>query len=107
MLNYTSDECRDLFRPLDDNGKDFSKCQKYNLSGLDHETILANRDNLTFYGVVDCDEGWIFDRSVYPSTLTEEWELVCDKEAVPNILQSVYLAGFVVGCLLFGYLADK
>lgn len=110
--NLTSSECLLLQRNLstpkfakDDDGD--PKCMKYNLTGIDLETAYENQDILTELDVIKCDEGWHFDRSIHASTITEDWELVCDRSAMPNVLQSVYLAGLLAGCISFGILADR
>ncbi|XP_048216191.1 solute carrier family 22 member 20-like [Perognathus longimembris pacificus] len=54
-----------------------------------------------------CEDGWVFDRSVFPSTIVMEWELVCEARALPDLAQSVYMAGVLVGAAVFGSLADR
>lgn len=110
--NLTETECtllkRNLSTPLfDKNDKRDPQCMKYNLTGIDLETAYENREQITHLDIIKCDEGWYFDRSLYPSTITEDWELVCDKSFIPSLLQSVYLAGFLLGCLMFGAMADR
>ncbi|KAJ8026893.1 Organic cation transporter protein [Holothuria leucospilota] len=104
----TSLQCNALKKNLTVPEGDYDeKCMMYNLTGVDLETVYGNYAEVAQLDVIKCNDGWVFDKSVYQSTITEDWELVCDKSAVPNVLQSVYLAGFLLGCLLFGYLADK
>lgn len=51
-------------------------------------------------------EKWVFDRQYYKLTLTEEWSMVCDKAIWRNNLQTVYFAGYLVGSIVMGILAD-
>ncbi|PIK37810.1 putative organic cation transporter protein-like [Apostichopus japonicus] len=84
-----------------------SHCVKYNLTGIKLTSAFKNHHLLKYLDVIPCDQGWNFDRSVYRSTITEDWELVCGQSSSTNILQSVTFAGRLAGCILFGYLADR
>ncbi|KAJ8027259.1 Solute carrier family 22 member 13 [Holothuria leucospilota] len=113
--NVTTQECFVLMRnrstPIfdEDDTRD-TKCMKYEEAGTSvtleeaygNPLLLSNSSD-----VITCDEGWNFDRSVYQSTISEDWELICEKSVVRNLLQSIYFAGFVAGCLIFGTLADR
>ena len=35
--------------------------------------------------IVPCDDGWIFDKSIFGSSAVMEWELVCNKKELRNI----------------------
>ncbi|KAG7167690.1 Organic cation transporter protein-like 24, partial [Homarus americanus] len=50
---------------------------------------------------------WTFDKSVFSSTLTSEFELVCEREYLRPTYQSVYMLGTCVGPLVCGYFADR
>jgi hypothetical protein len=74
-----------------------------------------------------CDD-WVFDKTYYESTLTEEviilfnfvlidfyirilfnkkWSMVCEKAVRRGTLQTIYFSGYLVGSLVLGILADK
>ena len=36
-----------------------------------------------------------------------QWELVCDRSYLSNLVQSVFMGGILAGSLLFGWVADK
>ncbi|XP_071818571.1 organic cation transporter protein-like [Apostichopus japonicus] len=107
--NMTMEQCSDFKKtlsiPMNDDGT-WSQCSKFNVSGMDLATAFEHR-NWTGGEVISCDEGWEFDRSVFHSTIGEEWELVCEKAAIPNLIQSVYFFGYLVGSIAFGRLADR
>ncbi|XP_043210439.1 organic cation transporter protein-like [Amphibalanus amphitrite] len=50
---------------------------------------------------------WVFDRSVYESTVVTEWNLVCGRKPMLSMLQSVLMLGGIVGSLLGGQLTDR
>ncbi|XP_045137877.1 organic cation transporter protein-like isoform X1 [Portunus trituberculatus] len=53
-----------------------------------------------------CTE-WDFDTSVFTSTLTSEFFLVCDKSNLRAAFQSIYMLGTFFCPLIGGYLADR
>uniref|UniRef100_A0A8C3IJP3 Uncharacterized protein n=1 Tax=Chrysemys picta bellii TaxID=8478 RepID=A0A8C3IJP3_CHRPI len=54
-----------------------------------------------------CLDGWAYDRSVFNSTIITEWHLVCGQRALKDFAQSIYMAGVLVGALVYGGLADR
>ncbi|XP_037694603.1 solute carrier family 22 member 20 [Choloepus didactylus] len=54
-----------------------------------------------------CKDGWVYDRSVFPSTIVTEWDLVCEARTLRDLAQSIYMAGVLVGAAVFGSLADR
>ncbi|KAK8731693.1 hypothetical protein OTU49_007421 [Cherax quadricarinatus] len=53
-----------------------------------------------------CTE-WDFDTSVFSTTLTSEFSLVCGREHLRATYQGVYMLGTFLSPLLGGYLADR
>ncbi|XP_004627308.1 solute carrier family 22 member 20 [Octodon degus] len=54
-----------------------------------------------------CKDGWIYDRSIFPSTIVMEWDLVCEARSLRDLAQSIYMAGVLLGAAVFGSLADR
>lgn len=74
--------------------------------------FLAPKTNYTCanHSIERCDSACDeieFDRSVFSETIIMTFNLVCQKEYLANISQTIFMAGILVGNILFGTLADK
>ncbi|XP_029141435.1 uncharacterized protein LOC107294373 [Protobothrops mucrosquamatus] len=54
-----------------------------------------------------CLDGWTYEGTVFTSTIVTEWDLVCDFRSLQQLAQSIYMAGVLVGAIVFGGLSDK
>ncbi|XP_020633128.3 solute carrier family 22 member 6-A [Pogona vitticeps] len=83
------------------------KCRRF----VDPQWSLLNPNftaaNRTKTDTEPCANGWVYDRTVYTSTIITEWDLVCDRRKLREMAQSVYMAGVLAGALILGGLADK
>ncbi|XP_026280231.2 organic cation transporter protein-like isoform X1 [Frankliniella occidentalis] len=52
-------------------------------------------------------ESWEYDRSVFTETIITEWDLVCHRAQLANVVQMLFMFGFLVGCTVGGVVADK
>ncbi|XP_064597206.1 organic cation transporter protein-like isoform X2 [Liolophura sinensis] len=81
------------------------------------KTVFVNRDyynSSRFPDVVNSSDlriekchTWIYDRSHYLSTIISQYNLVCGDEWKISTATSIYMAGFLVGVVAFGYLSDR
>ncbi|KAM5138280.1 solute carrier family 22 member 6-A-like [Mantella aurantiaca] len=55
-----------------------------------------------------CKPGdWKYDLSTYNPTIISKWDLVCEREWMKELAQSIYMAGVLAGAMLYGSLADR
>ena len=79
--------------PTESDGKTWIKCQRYKTGDL-NDTLI------------DCPNGWVYDRSVFGYTFTEEANFVCHNESKKSWLATaIQCGGFSL--LIIGSLADK
>lgn len=48
-----------------------------------------------------------YDTGIWMSTIIDEWDLVCDRAWFISLIQSLYMSGFIISFLMFGYLSDR
>ncbi|XP_038048377.1 organic cation transporter protein-like [Patiria miniata] len=108
LLQLDSSACQEAQKnqsipyELDSQGsRVYSSCERY---VLDDEGEGDQGTNST--DVVACDAGWDFDRSRYISTINDEFSLVCDREDLAGLAQSVWFAGLLTGSLVWGSVGD-
>uniref|UniRef100_A0A4X2JSE7 Solute carrier family 22 member 8 n=1 Tax=Vombatus ursinus TaxID=29139 RepID=A0A4X2JSE7_VOMUR len=63
--------------------------------------------NGTWAHTEPCLDGWIYDRSMFTSTIVTEWNLVCDFRQMKEMAQSFYMSGILIGGIVFGGLSDR
>ncbi|XP_061627701.1 solute carrier family 22 member 7-like isoform X2 [Phyllopteryx taeniolatus] len=57
--------------------------------------------------VVHCQNGWVYSKRYFKSTLATEWDLVCSRKGMNKATATIFFIGVMLGAPLFGYLSDR
>ncbi|XP_059189465.1 solute carrier family 22 member 7-like [Centropristis striata] len=69
--------------------------------------LLLNSSNTTALPTVPCQNGWVYDNTTFKSTLTSQWDLVCDGRGKNKATATIFFLGVMFGAMTFGSLSDK
>ncbi|XP_074486061.1 solute carrier family 22 member 7-like [Sebastes fasciatus] len=69
--------------------------------------LLLNSSNMTELPTVPCQNGWVYDNTTFKSTLTTEWDLVCDRRGKNKATATIFFVGVMFGAVTFGSLSDR
>ncbi|KAL2713751.1 organic cation transporter protein-like isoform X1 [Vespula squamosa] len=58
-------------------------------------------------GTMEKCTGFKYDKRIFRESIVTEWDLVCDKEQLTNVVQSCTMFGVLMGNFLFSSMADR
>ncbi|KAM9601163.1 solute carrier family 22 member 14 [Trichechus inunguis] len=99
--NLSEAEQLNLTLPRESNGS-FLTCLMYSPVDWNLDSIIQFGLNHTEM----CRDGWIYPESK-KRLLTDEFDLVCGNEFDWELVMTVYMAGFLIGSVTFGFLCDR
>ncbi|KAI1296644.1 Solute carrier family 22 member 8 [Halotydeus destructor] len=75
-----------------------------------HSPLNATQDQCHYYSInghLEPCTRWTYSKEKFDSTVTSEFDIVCDKAYLASVAQSLYIFGYFVSSLVSGYLSDK
>ncbi|KAK8407772.1 hypothetical protein O3P69_002367 [Scylla paramamosain] len=108
QANWTQEQIVSFAIPVNKKGK-YESCLMYDRNYTRavelgyQDATAALRDNPA---VVPC-HARDFNRSQYQSTLTTEFDLVCERRALYSSLNGAVQTGPIIACIVVGYIADR
>ncbi|XP_077521365.1 organic cation transporter protein-like isoform X2 [Amblyomma americanum] len=70
-----------------------------------HSAAVENSQNKSISVLQPC-VSWVYDQSIYGKTVTEEWNMVCGNRWMISSVQSIFLAGLVVGTVVSSHISN-
>ncbi|XP_070847024.1 solute carrier family 22 member 7-like [Chaetodon trifascialis] len=69
--------------------------------------LLLNSSSTAELLTVPCRTGWVYDNTTFKSTITSQWDLVCDKRGKNKATATIFFVGVMFGAMSFGSLSDR
>ncbi|XP_077426428.1 solute carrier family 22 member 7-like [Vanacampus margaritifer] len=88
--------------PVESDGS-LSSCQMF----AEPQYHLLNSSNTTVLPTVLCQNGWVYDNYTMKSTLSTEWDLVCERKRVNKSTATIFFLGVMFGAAVLGSLSDR
>ncbi|XP_048792656.1 solute carrier family 22 member 7 isoform X1 [Lagopus muta] len=105
FVNLTTEEILLISIPREPDGT-FRSCEMFSQPQfhlLLNSSLQADNNSVT----QDCQYGWVYDHSQFTSTISTEWDLVCEQRGLNQATATFFFVGVTIGAVVFGYLSDR
>ncbi|NXH15112.1 S22A7 protein, partial [Bucco capensis] len=105
LLNLSTEQVLLVSIPREPDGT-FSSCQMFSqpqLALLLNASVQPEHSSLRQH----CQHGWVYDHSQFTSTISTQWDLVCEQRGLNQATATFFFIGVTVGAVIFGYLSDR
>ncbi|KAL6110727.1 slc22a7 [Pungitius sinensis] len=103
LSNLSEAERLSVSIPLKEDGS-LNSCQMF---AEPQYHLLLNSSGAADAPTVPCQNGWVYDNTTFKSTLTSQWDLVCDSRGKNKATASIFFVGVMFGAITFGSLSDR
>ncbi|CAJ1071595.1 uncharacterized protein LOC104927974 [Xyrichtys novacula] len=100
--NLTKEEQLNLTLPREKDGT-FSRCEMFRPVDWNISTIKEYGLNET----TRCQDRWVYYSRLYESTIVTDFDLVCGRSNMTEILQTIFMTGLLAGSFVFGPTAES
>ncbi|XP_076807256.1 organic cation transporter-like protein [Clavelina lepadiformis] len=94
--------------PYDSATAEYDSCNRYNYNLTscrgdgDLSCVTSDEDP----GSIPCDQGYYYDPTYYDETTITQWDLVCDRQYLDSLANTLFFLGFFIGSAFVGPLSD-
>uniref|UniRef100_A0A3Q3EAH3 Solute carrier family 22 member 13a n=1 Tax=Labrus bergylta TaxID=56723 RepID=A0A3Q3EAH3_9LABR len=100
--DLSPEEQLNLTLPREEDGT-FSRCRMFKPVDGNISTIREHGLN----EITGCQNGWVYINNMYDRTVVTDFNLVCDNANLVEVVQTVFMAGVLIGSLIFGPSAES
>ncbi|NWS99673.1 S22A7 protein, partial [Mionectes macconnelli] len=105
FVNLTMEEVLLISIPRQPDGT-FSSCEMFSQPQF-HLLLNSSLQSENKSIIQHCQHGWVYDHSQLTSTISTQWDLVCEHRGLNQATATFFFIGVTMGAVVFGYLSDR
>ncbi|XP_071661897.1 solute carrier family 22 member 7 isoform X3 [Patagioenas fasciata] len=105
FVNLTMEEVLLISIPREPDGT-FRSCEMF-LQPQFHLLLNSSLQPENNSIIQHCKHGWVYDNSQFTSTISTQWDLVCERRGLNQATATFFFIGVTIGAVIFGYLSDR
>ncbi|XP_066036436.1 solute carrier family 22 member 7 isoform X2 [Chamaea fasciata] len=105
FVNLTMEEVLLISIPRKPDGT-FSSCEMFSQPQF-HLLLNSSLQPENKSIIQHCQHGWVYDHSQFTSTISTQWDLVCEQRGLNQATATFFFIGVTMGAVVFGYLSDR